>query len=1654
MATSQILIEIKVISQQINAINSQLRAHASALRAATVANKAHTASVTASSSAVGSLFSKLGGFAAGIRATSGVLRALGTAGFLVGGQFRTLGFALSAASSLLQNFGPLILNIATQLGPLGLAITGVATFIGVNLFGSLAVAAGELGIFSLALYEVVKAGFEFNSEYEKAAVSIGALVDQLFFLKDASGKVLEGQAALNGGIQIADEQLQKLRIDALQTVFTFKQLFTVLQAGVAASAGTKGSLDDIRKAVVGLTQLAAARGIPAEQLGTSITQALLGTLRVTNRLKSTLADVFGVNNQDVNKYIQKLRVQGTLFDELNRKLVIFNLAGSAQAKTFTGIVNNLQDAFQIFSAAATKPAFDTIKTGLSQILAFAFDFKNSDFTPPLRQVIEILKPLLNLIAKDLVKAVQFILGKAVEFASALERNENELTVVYEKLKLIGLELFNATASTLKILGISTDWESSLSTISKWASAIAFTFALIADTLNAYKTLAAGLIVQTLQLALYVAGIRVELVKTFEAATSPAKYFAGIHPLTDQAKKDFQELAKTTLDWTTTFNNDLKNLGANLTDLRDRMDEINAQKSRPFFDRAAVSMSDADLVQSLNFSIQQKLQNKNQTQDEKNLTDALQAEFDRRNVARVNQTTAELGERKRLDDALKSSKADNRVSELAADNALAAAKRTKADQLAQELLKLTQDRLKNEEEVLKNQLDDQLISISDYYTKLKGLRNQDYSEQIKVQEQLAQDARKKNAEDNAALNQDRDRLIDNAKRAKIVSEISTGSVSTDPDEVRKAAQEATNNATIESERLQSQLNVIETKRATALVQMNTTIQASEKAIQLIRQQAPEETAKLTREELLQKQVMDDTILSYKELQLAIDDDTVSQEAFNAKIRDFIAQNKTAILELQRRARAAGDPKLILDGKPHLKSTEASDAEKALSLLNNISSAEVLRLTIEQRLDKIEVSRVTFVTQEARLQEQISSGLIGQVEGNDKLIDLHRQQAKELSKQVDYFESLIQATEFLNDNRATPETIKARQQLQELRLEIFKLSQVTETVLIKASEDARASFTTLFDELISGTVGVKQAFSNLALSILASFRKLLADKIVKDLFGEKGIFGKLLAPESQTSGAAGGFFSKFLRSIGLDPNSEKAKLNGKFPEISKNARDVALDPLLLNNISAMTAAVARIDQRQEALKVSTPSGIVTTSNPTAVPIGSVNNPVIGTPTSSVITAGVPNTAATAGIDSGVGAIGDTKISVIDFGTGAHQYLNAIIRVVTGGHSISDLWDDLGHLNENFTKLAGIVEPIQDIRTAVDNINTLIGTLNETIGTFFDDSISSVVSAINSAGGGGSDDSGGLSGLEQLFSDGGFSGVFNSGGYLRGPGSTTSDSIPALLSDKEYVVKAAAVKKYGVGFMDQVNSMKFAGGGFLSNIFGSSGFLSKIFGGGGSKSGGLLTAFLPFLVGMLGGKKSKITGSLLSILGLYYNKKNKKADGGLIQHFGDGSVGGVGLIHELGHAGSSGGGGFLSSQAGGSLISAGISIGLALLGRLFAKKAPKTDPNRTIDPYGLNPDTLTFYKHPIIKGVRNYLAQGGLVTGQSIAGSMQFAQGGLATSPDQILSGIPDIGNGSPSNFHQTVNITTPDLHTFRKSKQTIARELGKMAQRGLAGRRSRV
>ncbi|MEU6651273.1 hypothetical protein ABZ904_17970 [Streptomyces sp. NPDC046900] len=93
----------------------------------------------------------------------------------------------------------------------------------------------------------------------------------------------------------------------------------------------------------------------------------------------------------------------------------------------------------------------------------------------------------------------------------------------------------------------------------------------------------------------------------------------------------------------------------------------------------------------------------------------------------------------------------------------------------------------------------------------------------------------------------------------------------------------------------------------------------------------------------------------------------------------------------------------------------------------------------------------------------------------------------------------------------------------------------------------------------------------------------------------------------------------------------------------------------------------------------------------------------------------------------------------------------------------------------------------------------------------------------------------GLIPRYASGGNIQMFPNGGFIQGPGTGTSDSILAFMgsgamahvSNTEYVIRAAAVKKYGVAFLDAVNQ-----GVFNAKKLASGGLVPKLATGGTAK------------------------------------------------------------------------------------------------------------------------------------------------------------------------------------------------------------------------------
>ena len=182
---------------------------------------------------------------------------------------------------------------------------------------------------------------------------------------------------------------------------------------------------------------------------------------------------------------------------------------------------------------------------------------------------------------------------------------------------------------------------------------------------------------------------------------------------------------------------------------------------------------------------------------------------------------------------------------------------------------------------------------------------------------------------------------------------------------------------------------------------------------------------------------------------------------------------------------------------------------------------------------------------------------------------------------------------------------------------------------------------------------------------------------------------------------------------------------------------------------------------------------------------------------------------------------KMQELAAATGSEEAINRVARLKVEVAGLKTAADDVA------TRING------DVENAFATMFEQIGSGAKSAKDAFADFARSVLAAINriaaqkiaeelfggmSKGGGG-----GLGGLiSGLFQWAGFA----SGGYVTGPGTTTSDSIPARLSAGEYVLRAEAVRRVGVEFLHALNGglaaprwlgprLAFADGGLVPDV-----------------------------------------------------------------------------------------------------------------------------------------------------------------------------------------------------------------------------------------------
>ncbi|RWO29569.1 MAG: phage tail tape measure protein [Mesorhizobium sp.] len=283
-------------------------------------------------------------------------------------------------------------------------------------------------------------------------------------------------------------------------------------------------------------------------------------------------------------------------------------------------------------------------------------------------------------------------------------------------------------------------------------------------------------------------------------------------------------------------------------------------------------------------------------------------------------------------------------------------------------------------------------------------------------------------------------------------------------------------------------------------------------------------------------------------------------------------------------------------------------------------------------------------------------------------------------------------------------------------------------------------------------------------------------------------------------------KALDDVSASAETAGSKVKAVADDIASHIRTVP-DSLKTNSITPAVDGIITDVQRVKPAADEAATGLKAAFTPTD-DLGGGLNSAITTAVDGVISdvQRLPGAAAEAvgGLNSALAGI-DTS--------GAQQAATAVAQPFQQLPSIfSQIFSGLGSLIQGgFGNLTSVIRSLAgQIRS---EINSIIAALRQAVAQ------AQALRAQASSGGSGS-------------SSGGSQGGFASGGHVRGPGGPRTDSILAWLSDGEFVIQAAAVKKLGVGFLSALNN------GFLPSLKGLRGFSMGGLAGGFNRSMSQLT------------------------------------------------------------------------------------------------------------------------------------------------------------------------------------------------------------------------
>ena len=257
--------------------------------------------------------------------------------------------------------------------------------------------------------------FDFSSNIENSQIAIASVVSATNKISDAQGRTLEGAEKFNAAQEISARLMGEIQTQALQSTATFDSLVEGVSGIIAPATKAGVSLEKLPQFAVTAAQAMAAMKIPVQQMRTEIEALLSGNI---SRTQDILATNLGITGEMVKNW-QK---QGTLVEELEKRLSTFAEAGEATAQTWTGLKSNLEDAFDYLSSKTGKGVFEGAKQSYRELLDLLINTKGGKLGvgEDIENIVNLVKELQDEIGNNLVSVTR----EFIDYLKELNQPEN------------------------------------------------------------------------------------------------------------------------------------------------------------------------------------------------------------------------------------------------------------------------------------------------------------------------------------------------------------------------------------------------------------------------------------------------------------------------------------------------------------------------------------------------------------------------------------------------------------------------------------------------------------------------------------------------------------------------------------------------------------------------------------------------------------------------------------------------------------------------------------------------------------------------------------------------------------------------------------------------------------------------------------------------------------------------------------------------------------------------------------------------------------------------------------------------------------------------------------------------------------------------------